>query len=148
MAKTVDAVRNVWLYYPVFVRTTSHLDLDSSSMILPTSCVNLVWRMLLIWSKLRRYSLYITWFTHPITKTCNIGRKRFISLWIAWTIDKWLADKIFSCIAARGEEFDDVLNPWDTSYYERILLEKEYSLDQEKIKKYFSLETTIQSEWK
>lgn len=52
------------------------------------------------------------------------------------------------CIAARGEEFDDVLNPWDTSYYERILLEKEYSLDQEKIKKYFSLETTIQSEWK
>ncbi|CDH48762.1 metallopeptidase [Lichtheimia corymbifera JMRC:FSU:9682] len=46
--------------------------------------------------------------------------------------------------AARGEEFDDVLNPWDTSYYERILLEKEYSLDQEKIKKYFSLETTIQ----
>lgn len=51
-------------------------------------------------------------------------------------------------IAARGEEFDDMLNPWDTSYYERILLEKEYSLDQEKIKKYFSLETTIQSTWK
>ncbi|KAI9497607.1 hypothetical protein BDB00DRAFT_925716 [Zychaea mexicana] len=46
--------------------------------------------------------------------------------------------------AARGEEFDGVLNPWDTSYYERILLEKEYSVDQEEIKKYFSLETTIQ----
>ncbi|KAI9272797.1 hypothetical protein BDA99DRAFT_499221 [Phascolomyces articulosus] len=46
--------------------------------------------------------------------------------------------------AARGEEFDGTFNPWDTSYYERILLEKEYSVDQEEIKKYFSLETTIQ----
>ncbi|KAI7859474.1 hypothetical protein BDC45DRAFT_496162 [Circinella umbellata] len=46
--------------------------------------------------------------------------------------------------ASRGEEFDGTLNPWDTSYYERILLEKEYSVDQEEIKKYFSLETTIE----
>ncbi|KAI8142278.1 hypothetical protein BJV82DRAFT_616179 [Fennellomyces sp. T-0311] len=46
--------------------------------------------------------------------------------------------------AERGEPFDGVLNAWDTSYYQRILLEKQYSLDQEEIKKYFSLELTIQ----
>ncbi|CAO3623993.1 unnamed protein product [Cunninghamella echinulata] len=43
----------------------------------------------------------------------------------------------------RGETFDGSFHPWDTSYYERILLESEYSLDQEEIKKYFSLENTI-----
>ncbi|ORZ24337.1 hypothetical protein BCR42DRAFT_402720 [Absidia repens] len=43
----------------------------------------------------------------------------------------------------RGEQYDGTFNPWDTSYYERILLESKYSVDQEQIKKYFSLETTI-----
>ncbi|KAG2203937.1 hypothetical protein INT47_007520 [Mucor saturninus] len=46
--------------------------------------------------------------------------------------------------AERGEEFDGSFNAWDSSYYERILLENEYSVDQEEIKKFFSLETTIQ----
>ncbi|KAI9017893.1 hypothetical protein CLU79DRAFT_762149 [Phycomyces nitens] len=46
--------------------------------------------------------------------------------------------------ALRNEPFDGKLNSWDTSYYERVLLEKEYSVDQEEIKKYFSLEPTIQ----
>ncbi|KAI8967622.1 hypothetical protein BDF20DRAFT_227052 [Mycotypha africana] len=46
--------------------------------------------------------------------------------------------------AERGEEYDGQLNAWDTSYYQRILLEKEYSVDQELIKQYFSLEATIQ----
>ncbi|KAI7903245.1 uncharacterized protein BX663DRAFT_507971 [Cokeromyces recurvatus] len=46
--------------------------------------------------------------------------------------------------ASRGEEYDGTFNAWDTSYYERILLENEYAVDQEKIKQYFSLETTIQ----
>lgn len=48
-------------------------------------------------------------------------------------------------IAERGEDFDGSFNSWDSSYYERILLENEYSVDQEEIKKFFSLETTIQS---
>ncbi|ORY91930.1 hypothetical protein BCR43DRAFT_497509 [Syncephalastrum racemosum] len=46
--------------------------------------------------------------------------------------------------AELGEAFDGKLNAWDTSYYERILLESEYSVDQEKIKVYFSLDTTVQ----
>ncbi|ORZ14078.1 hypothetical protein BCR42DRAFT_330030 [Absidia repens] len=43
----------------------------------------------------------------------------------------------------RGEEYDGTFNSWDTNYYERILLETKYSVDQEQIKQYFSLETTI-----
>ncbi|KAI8087812.1 uncharacterized protein B0P05DRAFT_532363 [Gilbertella persicaria] len=46
--------------------------------------------------------------------------------------------------ASRGEDYDGKLNAWDTSYYQRIHLENEYSVDQEEIKKYFSLEKTIQ----
>ncbi|KAG2202248.1 hypothetical protein INT46_009685 [Mucor plumbeus] len=46
--------------------------------------------------------------------------------------------------ASRGEKFDGSFNAWDSSYYQRILLENEYSVDQEEIKKFFSLETTIQ----
>ncbi|CAO3679345.1 unnamed protein product [Rhizopus stolonifer] len=45
---------------------------------------------------------------------------------------------------SRGEKYDGKLNSWDTSYYERILLGTEYAVDQEEIKKYFSLESTIQ----
>lgn len=48
-------------------------------------------------------------------------------------------------IAERGEKFDGTFNAWDSGYYERILLENEYAVDQEEIKKYFSLETAIQS---
>ncbi|KAG1452973.1 hypothetical protein G6F46_009734 [Rhizopus delemar] len=44
----------------------------------------------------------------------------------------------------RGEEYDGELNSWDTSYYERMLLGTEYAVDQEEIKKYFSLESTIE----
>ncbi|OBZ85262.1 Thimet oligopeptidase [Choanephora cucurbitarum] len=46
--------------------------------------------------------------------------------------------------ASRNEEYDGKLNAWDTSYYHRMHLETEYSVDQEEIKKYFSLEKTIQ----
>lgn len=52
---------------------------------------------------------------------------------------------ILAYVAARGEKFDGSFNAWDSSYYQRILLENEYSVDQEQIKQYFSLETTIQS---
>lgn len=48
-------------------------------------------------------------------------------------------------VASRGEEYDGTFNAWDSSYYQRMLLEDQYSVDQEKIKQYFSLETTIQS---
>ncbi|KAI9365618.1 hypothetical protein BD770DRAFT_376901 [Pilaira anomala] len=46
--------------------------------------------------------------------------------------------------AKRGESYDGSFNAWDSSYYQRILLENEYAVDQEQIKKFFSLETTIQ----
>lgn len=48
-------------------------------------------------------------------------------------------------LAERGEKYDGSFNAWDSSYYQRILLENNYAVDQEEIKKYFSLETTIQS---
>lgn len=52
---------------------------------------------------------------------------------------------LLTYVAARGEKFDGTFNAWDSSYYQRILLENEYSVDQEQIKQFFSLETTIQS---
>ncbi|ORX58039.1 zincin [Hesseltinella vesiculosa] len=44
---------------------------------------------------------------------------------------------------ALGESYDGTFNAWDTSYYERILLETKYLVNQEEIKKYFSLESTV-----
>lgn len=42
---------------------------------------------------------------------------------------------------AAGEVFDGTLNSWDFRYYHRLLLEKEYEVDDDVIKDYFSLTT-------
>ncbi|KAJ3028140.1 hypothetical protein HK097_006027, partial [Rhizophlyctis rosea] len=44
----------------------------------------------------------------------------------------------------RGIEFDGKVNAWDFQYYHRLLLERDYQVDDEKIKQYFSLETVTQ----
>ncbi|KAI9099325.1 hypothetical protein DFS34DRAFT_592989 [Phlyctochytrium arcticum] len=43
--------------------------------------------------------------------------------------------------AERKVNFDGQINPWDFQYYNRLMLEKEFSVDDEVIKQYFSLET-------
>ncbi|KAK4472091.1 hypothetical protein MN116_005461 [Schistosoma mekongi] len=40
-----------------------------------------------------------------------------------------------------GYTFDDCLNPWDTRYYMNMVKEKDYSVDEEVLKKYFPLST-------
>jgi len=42
-----------------------------------------------------------------------------------------------------GDTFDGRYYLWDHRYYDTLMLEKEYSLDQQKIAEYFPLETTI-----
>ncbi|KAJ3030356.1 Thimet oligopeptidase [Rhizophlyctis rosea] len=46
--------------------------------------------------------------------------------------------------AERGLPFDNKLNAWDFQYYNRLMLERDYQVDDEKIKQYFSLETVTQ----
>lgn len=48
-------------------------------------------------------------------------------------------------LKARGEEktFDGHYYLWDHRFYDRLLLQKDYSLDQQKIAEYFPLQTTI-----
>lgn len=41
---------------------------------------------------------------------------------------------------ARGEECDEKINSWDWRYYQNLLLEQEYTVDDEVIKEYFPLE--------
>ena len=41
---------------------------------------------------------------------------------------------------AAGQPFDGKLNSWDFRYYHRLLLEKEYEVDDEVIKNYFPIE--------
>lgn len=48
-----------------------------------------------------------------------------------------------SDVEARGESFDGNYYLWDHRFYDRLMLEKEYSLDQQKIAEYFPLQTTI-----
>lgn len=48
-----------------------------------------------------------------------------------------------SDIESRGEPFDGHYFLWDSRYYDRIMLEKDYSLDQQKISEYFPLTSTI-----
>lgn len=45
----------------------------------------------------------------------------------------------------RGLEFDDHYFLWDNRFYDRMLLEKDYSLDQEKLAEYFPLQSCIRS---
>ncbi len=46
-------------------------------------------------------------------------------------------------LAARGELFDGRFLSWDLSFYNRLMLETQYLVDQEKIEEYFPLQTTI-----
>ena len=46
-------------------------------------------------------------------------------------------------IEARGEPFDGRYYLWDHRFYDRLMLEKHYSLDQQQIAEYFPLQTTI-----
>ncbi|KAI4123914.1 MAG: hypothetical protein LQ338_005061 [Usnochroma carphineum] len=48
-------------------------------------------------------------------------------------------------LQARGEEktFDGHYFLWDNRFYDRLMLEKDYSLDQEKLAEYFPLQTSI-----
>ncbi len=45
---------------------------------------------------------------------------------------------------ANGEECDEQIHSWDWRYYQNLLLEKEYTVDDEVIKEYFPLEHVTQ----
>lgn len=49
-------------------------------------------------------------------------------------------------LKSRGEEdsYDGHYFLWDHRFYDRLMIEKEYSIDQEKIAEYFPLETTVE----
>lgn len=47
-------------------------------------------------------------------------------------------------LESRGESFDGRYYLWDHRFYDRLLLEKHYSLDQQQIAEYFPLQTTIE----
>ncbi|KAH7417916.1 metallopeptidase MepB [Cadophora sp. MPI-SDFR-AT-0126] len=49
-----------------------------------------------------------------------------------------------SDIESRGETFDGHYFLWDNQFYVQMLLEKEYSVDQQKIAEYFPLQSTIE----
>lgn len=46
-------------------------------------------------------------------------------------------------VESRGEKFDGHYFLWDHRYYDRLMLEKEYQLDHQKIAEFFPLQTTI-----
>ena len=46
-------------------------------------------------------------------------------------------------LKSHGESFDGHYYLWDHRYYERLLLEKKYSVDQQKVAEYFPIQTTI-----
>lgn len=46
-------------------------------------------------------------------------------------------------LAERGAEFDGNFYMWDTSYYSRIMKEKEFSVDEVKVSQYFPVESTF-----
>lgn len=48
-----------------------------------------------------------------------------------------------SDVASRGEKFDDGYYLWDHRFYDRLMVEKDYSLDHQLIAEYFPLQNTI-----
>ncbi|KAH7149032.1 thimet oligopeptidase [Dactylonectria estremocensis] len=46
-------------------------------------------------------------------------------------------------VQSRGQTFDGQIYVWDNSYYHRLMLEKQYSVDHQKIAEYFSVQTTV-----
>lgn len=48
-------------------------------------------------------------------------------------------------VEARGETFDGRYYFWDHAFYNRLMLEREYDLDQQHLAEYFSLSATIES---
>ena len=48
-----------------------------------------------------------------------------------------------SDVESRGGAFDDQYFIWDHPYYDRLMVEKNYSVDHQKIAEYFPLETTL-----
>ncbi|KAK9446496.1 uncharacterized protein V1518DRAFT_423914 [Limtongia smithiae] len=47
-------------------------------------------------------------------------------------------------LASLGYPPEDVFNVWDYRYYDRLLLEKEYEIDAQKISEYFPMQSTIE----
>ncbi|KAF7548791.1 hypothetical protein G7Z17_g6834 [Cylindrodendrum hubeiense] len=47
-------------------------------------------------------------------------------------------------VESRGESFDGHFWLWDEAFYKSIMAKKQHSIDQNKIKEYFSLETTLE----
>jgi metallopeptidase MepB len=47
-------------------------------------------------------------------------------------------------LESRGEQFDNHYYLWDHGYYDRLMLEKAFSFDQQKVAEYFPLNTSIQ----
>ena len=39
----------------------------------------------------------------------------------------------------RGEDFDGMINSWDFQYYNTLLKERKYTIDEDKVKQYFPL---------
>ncbi|KAF4832993.1 Saccharolysin [Colletotrichum tropicale] len=46
-------------------------------------------------------------------------------------------------VEARGEEFDGHYFTWDNPYYDNMLLQQDYAVDQAKISEYFPLQSTV-----
>jgi metallopeptidase MepB len=45
---------------------------------------------------------------------------------------------------SRGEPFDGHYYTWDDSFYERLMLQRDFSFDEQKVAEYFPLNATIQ----
>lgn len=46
-------------------------------------------------------------------------------------------------VQSRGQTFDGRFYVWDNSYYHRLMLEEQYSVDHQKIAEYFPVQTTV-----
>ncbi|KAK9470156.1 uncharacterized protein V1510DRAFT_423861 [Dipodascopsis tothii] len=54
-----------------------------------------------------------------------------------------LAELKAADLAARGEPAEDTFYIWDYRFYDRLLLEKEYDVDAQKIAEYFPMQSTV-----
>jgi len=42
-----------------------------------------------------------------------------------------------------GDQFDGKINSWDFNYYDRLIREKQYSVNEQEIQEYFPLQTVV-----